>query len=64
MVPRMFDFIPDLASDFFRHDPFRSLGLMGIACLAISMTTDFDLLAALGLVNVEQKKQEGTAPVA
>ena len=63
MVPRMFDLVPDFALDFFRHDPFRSLGLMGIACLAISMTTDFDLLAVLGFVDVEESP-ERTAPVA
>lgn len=63
MVTRMFDLVSDIALDFFRHDPFRSLGLMGIACLAISMMTDFDLLAELGFVEVEERP-EAAAPVA
>ena len=60
MVPRMFDLVPYVVADFFRHDPFRAFGAMSIACLAISMTTDFDLLASLGLVDVEEPS-EGTA---
>jgi hypothetical protein len=59
----MFDLVPYVVVDFFRQDPFRALGLMGLACVAISMTTSFDLLAALGLVDVEEPS-EGIAPVA
>jgi hypothetical protein len=62
MVPRMLDLVPYVVADFFRQDPFRALGLMCMACLAISMTTNFDLLAALGFVEVEEQS-EGTAPV-
>ena len=52
-----------LVSEFFRQDPFRALGLLGFACVAISMTTDFDLLKVLGFVDVgEETKQE--APIA
>ena len=49
----MFDLVPDFALDFFRHDPFRSLGVMGIACLGVSVTTNFDLLVALGFVEAK-----------
>ena len=38
-----------LVVEFFRQDPFRALGLIGLACVAISMTTDFDLLARSAL---------------
>jgi hypothetical protein len=62
MLPRMLDLVPHVA-DFFRQDPFRALGVMCLACLAISMTTDFDLLAELGLVDVEARPEE-TAPIA
>jgi hypothetical protein len=51
-----------LVSEFFRQDPFRALGLIGFACVAVSMTTDFDLLSALGLVDVaEEADQEAPA---
>jgi hypothetical protein len=63
IVPRMFDLVPYFVTEFFRQDPFRALGLMCLACLAISMTTDFDLLAALGFVDVDEPK-EWTAPAA
>ena len=63
MLPRMLDLVPYAVADFFRQDPFRALGLMGLACVAISMTTNFDLLAALGLVDVEEPS-ERIAPVA
>jgi len=43
-----------LVSEFFRQDPFRALGLIGFACVAISMTTDFDLLHVLGFVDVDE----------
>ena len=62
ILPRMFDLVPYVVADFFRQDPFRAFGLMSIACLAISMTTDFDLLAAFGFVEVEEPS-EGTAAV-
>ena len=58
----MLDLVPHVVADFFRQDPFRALGLMSLACLAISMTTDFDLLAALGFVEVEEPS-EGTASI-
>ena len=63
MLSRMLDLVPYVVADFFRQDPFRALGLMGLACLAISMTTDFDLLAALGFVDVEERS-EGTSRAA
>ena len=44
-----------LVSEFFRQDPFRALGLIGFACVAISMGTDFDPLRALGLVDVDEE---------
>jgi hypothetical protein len=52
-----------LVSEFFRQDPFRALGLMGLACVAISMTTDFDPLRALGLVDVDEEA-DGKSSVA
>jgi hypothetical protein len=54
IVARMQDLVI-LVSEFFRQDPFRALGLMGLACVAISMTTDFDPLRALGLVDVDEE---------
>jgi hypothetical protein len=56
IVPRMHDLsLAILIADFFSHDPFRALGLMGLACVAISMTTDFDLLHLLGFVDVSEE---------
>ena len=52
-----------LVSEFFRQDPFRALGLLGFACVAISMTTDFDLLQALGFVDVDEEA-DGKSSVA
>jgi hypothetical protein len=52
-----------LVSEFFRQDPFRALGLIGFACVAISLTTDFDLLLALGFVDVDDGA-EGESSVA
>ena len=43
-----------LVSEFFRQDPFRALALVGLACVAISIATDFDLTDALGLVDVAE----------
>jgi hypothetical protein len=54
MVPHMLDLLAYVV-DFFHQDPFRALGLVGLACIAVSMTTDFDLLAALGFVEVEDQ---------
>jgi hypothetical protein len=62
MVARMQDLVI-LVSEFFRQDPFRALGLMGLACVAISMTTDFDALRALGLVDVDEEA-DGKSSVA
>jgi hypothetical protein len=55
--------IPYLVVEFFRQDPFRALGLVGLTCVAISMTTDFDLLQLLGFVEVaeEQDRETSTA---
>jgi hypothetical protein len=60
MLPRMQDFsLITLVSEFFRQDPFRALGLLGFACVAVSMTTNFDLLQALGFIDVaEDEKRE------
>jgi hypothetical protein len=63
MVCRMLDLVPYVVADFFRQDPFRALGLMSLVCLAISMTTNFDPLAALGLVEVEERS-DGTTSAA
>jgi hypothetical protein len=52
-----------LVSEFFRQDPFRALGLFGLACVAISMTTDFDLLKVLGFVDVSEATEQ-ESPVA
>jgi hypothetical protein len=50
--------IPYLIADFFAADPFRSLGLIGFACVAISITTDFDLLHLLGFVEVGEAQDD------
>ena len=50
-----------LVIEFFRQDPFRALGLIGLACVAISMTTDFDLLRALGFVDVDEEADRETS---
>jgi hypothetical protein len=52
-----------LVSEFFRQDPFRALGLLGFACVAISMTTDFDLLRVLGFVDLDEES-DGKSSVA
>lgn len=48
--------IPILVADFFKQDPFRALGLIGLACVAISATTDFDLLHVLGFTDIDEKQ--------
>jgi hypothetical protein len=62
IVARMQDLLI-LVSELFRQDPFRALGLIGFACVAISLTTDFDLLHALGFVDVDDGA-EGESSVA
>ena len=62
MVARMQDLVI-LVTDFFRQDPFRALGLIGFACVATSMTSDFDPLRALGLVDVDEEA-DGKSSVA
>lgn len=57
----MLDLVPYFVIDFVRQDPLRALGLAGLACVAISMTTNFDLLAALGFVEVEDRSDETTS---
>jgi hypothetical protein len=47
-----------LVTEFFRHDPFRAFGLVALACVAISMTTNFDLLHALGFIDVAEEERE------
>jgi hypothetical protein len=56
----MLDLVPYVI-DFFRQDPLRALGLVGLACVAVLMTTNFDLLAALGFVEVEDRSDETTS---
>ena len=46
-----------LVSEFFRQDPFRAFGLVGLFCVAISVTTNFDLLEVLGFVDVAEAQQ-------
>jgi hypothetical protein len=48
-----------LVSEFFRQDPFRAFGLIGFACVATSLTTNFDLLATLGFVDVSDEQPKG-----
>jgi hypothetical protein len=58
IVPRMQDLgLLTLVSEFFRQDPFRAFGLVGLACVALSVTTNFDLLEVLGFVDVAETKQ-------
>jgi hypothetical protein len=62
ILPRMHDLsIPVFVIEFFRQDPFRVLGLIGLACVAVSVTTDFDLLAALGFVEVGERPERTTS---
>ena len=56
----MLDLVPYVI-DFFRQDPLRALGLLGFVCVAVLMTTNFDLLAALGFVEVEDRSDETTS---
>jgi len=59
MLPRMQDLsLVILVSEFFRQDPFRALGLLGFACVAVSMTTNFDLLHVLGFIDVAEEQRE------
>jgi hypothetical protein len=60
-VPHMLDLVPYFVIDFVRQDPLRALGLAGLACVAISLTTSFDLLAALGFVEVEDRSDKTTS---
>ena len=61
---RMHDLsIPILVADFFRQDPFTALGLIGFVCVAISATTDFDLLHVLGFADLDDE-QSGESSVA
>lgn len=55
--------IPILVAEFFREDPFRALGLIGLGCVAISATTDFDLLHVLGLADVDEEKNREASVV-
>ena len=57
----MLDLVPYFVIDFVRKDPLRAFGLVGLACVAISLTTNFDLLAALGFVEVEDRSDETTS---
>ena len=52
-----------LVAEFFRQDPFRSLGAIALACVAVSVTTDLDLLRAIGLVEVEDSRNGETTAV-
>lgn len=64
ILARMNDLsIPLLVAEFFRHDPFRALGLMCLACVAISMTTNFDVLELLGFVDVPEQDERTTSVV-
>lgn len=60
-VSRMLDLVSYFVVDFVRQDPVRALGLVGLACVAVSITTNFDLLAALGFVEVEDRSDETTS---
>lgn len=53
--------IPYLVVDFFRQDPVRALGVIGFACVAISATTNFDLMAALGFVDIHEDGDQETS---
>jgi hypothetical protein len=62
ILPRMQDLsLIVLVSEFFRQDPFRALGLLGLACVAVSMTTNFDLLQVLGFIDVAEGEREAKA---
>ena len=59
IFPRMQDLsLLVLVSEFFRQDPFRAFGLIAFVCVAISVTTNFDLLRALGFVDVAEEMGE------
>lgn len=47
-----------LVTEFFRQDPFRAFGVFGLTCVAISMTSNFDLLQVLGFVDVAEEERE------
>jgi hypothetical protein len=58
IVPCMQDLsLLTLVGEFFRQDPFRAFGLVGLACVAVSVTTNFDLLEVLGFVDVAEAEQ-------
>lgn len=64
ILPCMHDLsIIILVVEFLRQDPFRALGLIGLACVALSLTTNFDLLHVLGFVDVDEA-QGGESSVA
>ena len=53
--------IPHLIAEWLRQDPIRALGLVGLACIAISVTTNVDLLDLLGFVEVEDEGERDTS---
>jgi hypothetical protein len=52
-----------LVTEFFRADPFRAFGVIGLFCIAVSMATSFDALRLFGFADVEEE-QDGEATVA
>ena len=62
-LPRMHDFdLIILVTEFFRQDPFRSLAVLALACVAVSVTIDVDLLRAIGFAEVDDSRNgEATA---
>ena len=52
-----------LITEFFRADPFRAFGVIGLACIAVSLTTNFDALRLFGFADVEAA-QDGEATIA
>lgn len=55
--------IPCLIIEWLQQDPIRALGLLGLACIAISSLTSVDPLAALGFVDVEEQDERTTSAV-
>lgn len=61
-IARMDDLsITHLIAEWLRQDPIRALGLVGFACIAISVTTNADLLALLGFVDVDDEGERDTS---